>query len=94
MCYWYCTNEIVEVKRMFVKQEYIGKWIAKLLLEKLEVTAIQMGYSEIWLETGDLQPEAIQLYEKCGYSRITDYGEYKENLHNNSFEKVLIAPYK
>ncbi|NOR73739.1 MAG: hypothetical protein GQ525_01135 [Draconibacterium sp.] len=63
-------------------------------MEKLEVTAIKMDYSKIWLETGDLQPEAIQLYEKSGYSRITDYGNYKENLHNNCFEKVLIAPYE
>ena len=79
---------------MFVKHEYRGNGIAKLMLKKLEETTIQMGYNKIWLETGDRQPEAIQLYEKSGYSRITDYGNYKENLHNNSFGKVLIAPYK
>jgi len=80
-------NEIVEIKRMFVKHEYRGNGIAKLLLKKLEETAIQMGYIKIWLETGDRQPEAIQLYEKSGYSRIPDYGNYKENLHNNSLRK-------
>lgn len=82
-------NEIVEVKRMFVKPDFRGKGIARLLLKKLELVAAEMGYKKVWLETGDRQPEAIRLYENTNYSRIINYGNYKENLHSNSFEKIL-----
>ncbi|MBT3385687.1 MAG: GNAT family N-acetyltransferase [Prolixibacteraceae bacterium] len=83
-------NEIAEIKRMFVKPEFRGNGIARLLLKKLESLAVEMGYKKIWLETGDRQPEAIRLYENTNYSRIINYGNYKENLHNNCFEKVLL----
>lgn len=82
-------NEIAEVKRMFVKAELRGQGIAKMILNYLESEAKNFGYKTIWLETGDLQPEAIQLYQKAGYSRIKSYGIYKENLHSNCFEKLL-----
>ena len=83
------ANEIVEIKRMFVKPEFRGKGIARLLLTKLESVATEMGYKKVWLETGDPQPEAIRLYENANYSRIINYGNYKENLHSNCFEKIL-----
>lgn len=82
-------NEIAEVKRMFVRPEFRGKCLAKIMLKELENAAKEFGYSKIWLETGDRQPEAIQLYQKAGYSRIKNYGIYKKNLHNNCFEKII-----
>ena len=82
-------NEIAEIKRMFVKPDFRGKGIAKYLLQELENKGKEMGYDKIWLETGDRQPEAIDLYKKAGYSRIPNYGIYKENLHSNCFEKLL-----
>lgn len=82
-------TEIAEVKRMFVKPEFRGKGIAKLILKKLEQFAVELGYKKIWLETGDRQPEAIKLYKNSGYSKIKNYGIDKENLHSNCFEKKL-----
>ncbi|WP_407524361.1 GNAT family N-acetyltransferase [Lacibacter sp. MH-610] len=43
---------------------------------QLEQWAKEEGYSAAVLETGKKQPEAIRLYEKCGYSRIPNYGQY------------------
>lgn len=82
--------EIAEVKRMFVQKAFRGRGIAKMILSHLENEATSFGYRKIWLETGDRQPEAIQLYQKSGYSRIKNYGIYKANLHSNCFEKQLI----
>ena len=82
-------NEIAEIKRMYIKPEFRKKGLAKILLDKLEMEARNFGFSKIWLETGDRQPEAIGLYEKKNYSRIENYGIYKENIHSNCFEKVL-----
>ena len=35
------------------------------------------GRKRVILETGDQQPEAIALYEPCGYERIPDFGYYR-----------------
>jgi GNAT superfamily N-acetyltransferase len=82
-------NEIAEVKRMYVRPGFRGLGLAKQMLKELESAALKFGYNKIWLETGDRQPEAIQLYTNAGYSRISNYGDYKENLHSNCFEKIL-----
>lgn len=82
-------NEIAEVKRMYVRPEFRGLGLAKRMLKELENIALEFGYDKIWLETGDRQPEAIQLYQKAGYSKILNYGIYKENLHSNCFEKEI-----
>jgi putative acetyltransferase len=40
-------------------------------------------------ETGKRQPEAIALYEKQGYQRISNYGQYIGVENSVCFEKVL-----
>ena len=72
----------VEIKRMFVKPEYRGKGIGIKILRELELWAWELGYSACVLETGKKQPEAIRLYEKAGYIRIKNYGQY-ENVANS-----------
>lgn len=82
-------NEIAEVKRMYVRQGFRGRGISKKILQNLESYALNMGFSKIWLETGDRQTEALQLYQTSGYTKIGNYGIYKENMHSNCFEKKL-----
>lgn len=67
---------IVEIKRMFVRPRGRGKGIAVAVLDELERWAREEGYSSAVLETGFKQPEAIRLYEKSGYVRIPNYGQY------------------
>lgn len=66
----------VEIKRMYVRPEARGKGIAVAVLEELERWAREEGFDSAVLETGFKQPEAIRLYEKSGYSRIPNYGQY------------------
>ena len=66
----------IEVKRMFVPLESRGKGIATLVLLELENWARELSYTRCVLETGLKQPEAIRLYEKNGYERIPNYGQY------------------
>ena len=72
----------VEIKRMFVSPEFRGKGIAYEILNELESWAIEIGYSEYILETGKKMIEAIKLYERAGYSRIPNYGQY-ENIESS-----------
>src|SRR5690349_13890874 len=66
----------MEVKRMYVSPEVRGKGIAAEVLLSLEKWAKELSYGKCVLETGKRQPEAIRLYEKCGYIRTPNYGQY------------------
>lgn len=70
------SNESVEVKRMYVSPAYRNKGIAAAVLQALEQWAKEEGFTSTVLETGLKQPEAIRLYEKSGYHRIPNYGQY------------------
>lgn len=79
----------VEVKRMYVLTSQRGKGIASQLLQALETWAKELGNTRCVLETGIRLPEAIALYEKNGYRRIPNYGQYKGIENSVCFEKLL-----
>jgi putative acetyltransferase len=82
-------ENVAEIKRMFVLPEYRGEGYSKAMLAELERRARNHGYTTVRLETGDRQPEAIGLYERCGYYRIPNYGFYADSGHSVCFEKTL-----
>jgi len=43
------------------------------------------------LETGTLNPEAVALYQRCGYVRIEPYGPYIGTPHSLCFGRALPA---
>jgi putative acetyltransferase len=65
-----------ELKRMFVRPERRGRGIAKALIAFLEAEAAARGCTQMMLETGPLQPEALGLYERAGYLRRGPFGDY------------------
>jgi GNAT superfamily N-acetyltransferase len=79
----------MEVKRMFVLPEFRNKGLASMVLSALENWAKELGYQNCVLETGKKQPEAIALYEKAGYRRIPNYGQYAGIENSVCFEKKL-----
>nr|WP_295933855.1 GNAT family N-acetyltransferase [uncultured Dyadobacter sp.] len=82
-------NGAMEVKRMYVAPDGRKKGIATHVLSELERWAKEMGYRKCVLETGKRQPEAIALYEKNGYARTPNYGQYVGIENSVCFEKVL-----
>ena len=70
------ASDLVEVKRMFVRPGHRGKGVAATLLQEVEHWALELGYTGCVLETGKRQPEAIGLYQKCGYRFVPNYGPY------------------
>jgi len=81
--------DVAELKRMYVDPAQRGRGFARLLLAALEEAARGLGCTRVQLETGDRQPEAIALYESAGYTRITDFGYYKDHADVLSFAKDL-----
>ncbi|HTQ65026.1 MAG TPA: GNAT family N-acetyltransferase [Puia sp.] len=88
------SENMMEVKRMYVLPALRGKGIASAVLMELEKWAGEMNYGKCILETGKKQPEAIALYKKSGYAIIPNFGQY-ENVENSvCFEKKLFADQK
>ena len=65
-----------ELKRMYVRPGLRRQGVARALLAACEQAAADLGYQELWLETGSLQPEAVALYESAGYTPVAPFGQY------------------
>ncbi len=84
------SPDAMEVKRMYVFPERRGEGIATFVLKELENWVVELNYQKCRLETGKKQPEAIALYEKSGYHKIANYGQYEGVENSVCFEKILI----
>lgn len=72
-------EEYGEVKRMYVAAECRGQGVAHRLFTLLETSAKDRGCRLLMLETGPRQPEAIAFYERCGFSRTSPFGSYRDD---------------
>lgn len=84
------ASDVMEIKRMFVLPNKRGQGIASAILKELEHWAVELRYEKCILETGNKQPEAIQLYKKNNYMLIANYGQYENVASSVCFEKKLI----
>lgn len=82
-------TEYGEVKRMFVRPQFRGLGLAKLMLEHLEQYTREHHIHLLRLETGIHQTEAIGLYKRMGFKNIPPFGEYVEDPLSRFFEKNL-----
>jgi ribosomal protein S18 acetylase RimI-like enzyme len=82
-------ENVCEMKRLFVREEFRGRGLGDRLIEKLLEMAQEIGYERIRLDTlpGKMQ-KAVKLYESHGFLEIAPYYEnpYKETLF---MEKLL-----
>jgi len=78
-----------EVKRMFVRPEFRGLGLGKAMLDELAEHALKHDIHVMRLETGDIQKEAIGLYESWGFKRCPPFGEYIEDPNSVYFERLL-----
>lgn len=83
------TDEAMEIKRMYTRNELRGKGIATAIVAELEKWTRELGYRSCVLETGKRQPWAISLYKGLGFEEIPNYGKYVGVLNSVCFKKVL-----
>ena len=81
--------DTMEVKRMYTSPQSRGKKIASRVLAELENWAKELSYKRCILETGNKQLEAIALYNRNVYHRITNYGQYAGINNSLCFEKLI-----
>ena len=82
-------TEYAELKRMFVRPQFRGLGVAKLMLQHLENYTREHSIPVLRLETGIHQKEAIGLYEQWGFQYIPPFGEYVDDPLSRFFEKRL-----
>lgn len=69
------TPEMAEIKRMYVRPQYRGRGVARVLLSALETEALRLGAHIARLDTGPQQPHALGLYRRSGYVEIDDWNQ-------------------
>ncbi len=77
------NSDLAEIKRIRVHPEYQRQGIAQRILERLEQTAIELGYRTLELDTLKRQPNAIALFERNGYTwfGVSDFEGSKQRLY-------------
>ena len=64
--------DTAELKRIWTDREHRRRGYARALLAELEAEIAARGYRNIYLMTGNRQPEAEELYEALGYTRLAE----------------------
>lgn len=79
----------LEVKKVVIDPAHRGRGISRSLMLELERIARERNAPSLLLQTGDLQPAAISLYESLGYQLIPSYPPFHLLANARCYEKVL-----
>lgn len=83
---------VLEVKKVFVDERFRGRGVSRLLMAELEAMADELGAASLILQTGDLQPAAIALYETLGYRQTEPYPPFELMDNALCYEKTVRRP--
>jgi putative acetyltransferase len=82
-------DEYAEVKRMYVRPQFRGQGLGRLILDTLVGHAEERNIPLLRLETGTYMTSAVKLYEGYGFYRIKHFGEYWDDPLSTFFELKL-----
>ncbi len=83
-------QRLAEVKRLWVRPDLRRSGVARTLMEAAEQRARELGYRQLYLETGRAQPEALAFYPRTGWTRVASFppGTFTHELATR-FTKIL-----
>jgi putative acetyltransferase len=67
------SSKVCELKRMYVRPEFRGRGIGRLLASRAIEEAREIGYSRMRLDTLSRLKEAVSLYGSLGFKEIGPY---------------------
>lgn len=82
-------QDTVEIKRMYTHPDFRKRGLATAIVKELEEWAKELNYKKAVLETSLEQNEALSVYEKNGFVRIPNYGQYIGIEKSVCYEKIL-----
>jgi GNAT superfamily N-acetyltransferase len=62
-----------EIKRLWVRPDLRRLGIGIQLMQRVEERARQLGYRQLYLESGYAQPEALELYRSNNWITVEEY---------------------
>jgi putative acetyltransferase len=82
---------VCEMKRLYVRQEFRGHQIGRVLAERIIFEAAQIGYSRMRLDTiSGKMDSAIAMYRTLGFAEIDPY--YKTPVRETLFMELALKP--
>lgn len=75
----------VELKAMYLDQEYRGKGLGRKLMGKAISEAKRLGYKSIVLDSMSQYKSALKLYEKTGFKNTE---RYNDNMYADVFMRL------
>ncbi len=83
-------RHLAEVKRLWVRPDLRRTGVATALMTAVEQRARELGYHQLYLETGRAQPEALAFYPRSGWTRVDSFppGAFTHELATR-FTKIL-----
>jgi putative acetyltransferase len=63
-------NGVCELVKMYLSKNVRGLGLGKMMIEKCMETAVELGYTKMYLETLPELKNAVYLYEKMGFERL------------------------
>lgn len=76
-----------ELKSLYLSEELRGKGLGKQLLDKAIMSARELGFTSIVLDSMSKYTEALKLYKKAGFKHID---RYNDNAYADVFMKLDI----
>ena len=83
----YFAPDICELKRMYVRPEFRGRGLGKLLCRMMMDYAREAGYSHMYLDTMPALDSAVKMYKAMGFREIEKY-------YPNPVENVIYMAYE
>ncbi|MBA4494028.1 GNAT family N-acetyltransferase [Paenactinomyces guangxiensis] len=84
------TGRFLVVHRLCVNPDFQGQGISKILMEKIEALAQELGYTSIRLDTLMANGKAMNLYESIGYEKRGQFYFPSHDQPFMAFEKKLV----
>ena len=81
--------QTIEIKRMFTDPEFRKNGLGSAIVKELENWAAELNFKKAVLETSQDLKSAISIYEKSGFYRIPNYGQYIGVEQSVCYEKVF-----
>jgi GNAT superfamily N-acetyltransferase len=90
----YLSEEVGEIKRMYIRPQYRGHGFGKEIYQLLEKQAKEYGYRLLRLDTAKFLEAAFHIYSKMGYVEVDRYSggewDHRNDIHWTIFmEKQL-----